>query len=112
MIDTFLNVVYDTDTAQAFGSRESAHIPSDKRWYRETLFCNRSGYWFLAGEGGSRTHYAVEPRSGERSGAAGIIPIGRMQALRWLAEIGHAAALRDFFADEKAYLQSEYNIDL
>lgn len=112
MIDTILNVVYDTETAQAFGTRESTCGLSDNRWYRETLFRNRSGYWFLGGEGGSRTHYAVERRTGERLGAAGIIPIGRMQAMHWLAEIGHVAALREFFVCEKEYLQNEYDLNL
>jgi hypothetical protein len=112
MKDTILNVVYDTDTAHAFGTREDNRHRSDDRWYRETLFRNRSGYWFLAGEGGRLTRYAVETPGGERRGSAGIIPIGRMQAMHWLARIGHVSALRDFFGGEKQYLKNEYQISL
>lgn len=112
MIDTILNVVYDTDTAQAFGSRESDSNPADPEWYRETLYRNASGYWFLAGEGGSRSRFAVEDNTPGRTGSAGIIPLGQSQAMHWLAETGHVSALRDLFMHEKAYLQSEYGLML
>jgi hypothetical protein len=112
MIDTILNVVYDTDTAHMFGSRESDCNPDDPAWYRETLYRNASGYWFLAGEGGSRSRFAVEDTTSGRTGSAGIIPLGESQAMHWLAETGHVSALRERFMHEKAYLQSEYNLTL
>ena len=112
MIDTILNVVYDTDTAQVFGTRANDRNPADPAWYRETLYRNTSGYWFLAGEGGSRSRFAVEASVGRRSGSAGIIPLGQSQAMHWLAETGHVSALRDLFMHEKAYLLSEFNLTL
>jgi hypothetical protein len=112
MIDTILNVVYDTETADRFGTRESAHPPSDPRWFRESLYRNASGYWFLAGRGGSRSRFATENSTGGRFGSAGIVPIGRSQAMHWLAETGNIAVLRDLFMEEKSYLQSEFNLKL
>ena len=112
MIDTILNVVYDTTTAQQFGNRESTHRPSDPRWFREGLYRKASGYWFLAGQGGSRSRFAVENSTDGRIGSAGIVPIGHSQAMHWLAETGNVAVLRDLFMGEKAYLQSEFNINL
>lgn len=112
MIDTILNVVYDTDTAQAFGIRESDCAPTDPEWYRETLYRNTSGYWFIAGEGGSCSRFAVEEAARGRTGSAGIIPLGQSQAMHWLAETGNVSALRDRFMHEKAYLQSEYDLKL
>ena len=112
MIDTILNVVYDTDTAHEYGSRESDCNPDDPAWYRETLYRNSSGYWFLAGEGGSRSRFAVEDTARGRTGSAGIIPLGQSQAMHWLAETRHISALRDLFMQEKAYLQSEYDLRL
>ena len=110
MIDTILNVVYDTETANAFGTRQSDCAASDPQWYQETLYRHPQGYWFLAGEGGSRSHYAVEDSQGNRSGSSGIIPIGRSRAMRWLAETGNEAVLREYFGNEKEYIAKEYNI--
>jgi hypothetical protein len=111
MMDTILNVVYDTTTAQHFGNRESAYLPSDPRWFRESLYRNASGYWFIAGQGGSRSLFAVENSTDGRSGSAGIIPIGHSQAMHWLAETGNKAVLRDLFLEEKDYLQSEFDLN-
>jgi hypothetical protein len=110
--DDILNVVYDTETAESFGSRESGGPPSNPFWYKEILYRNLSGYWFLAGEGGSQSHYAIEDRNLNRFGAAGIIPIGRSRAMQWLAETGKVTALREFFPDEKEYIENEYNLKL
>ena len=110
MIETILNVVYDTNNAQSFGTVESGYPLSDNRWYQETLFRNKSGYWFLYGEGGSQTRFATERTGGERTGSRGIIPIGQMQAMHWLARIGHVDALRELFAGEKRYLENEYRL--
>ena len=112
MIDTFLNVVYDTTTAQQFGNRESTCLPSDPRWFREGLYRNASGYWFLDSQGGSRSRFAVEASTDGRKGPAGIVPIGHSLAMRWLAETGNVAVLRNLFFEEKAYLQSEFNLNL
>jgi hypothetical protein len=112
MIDTILNVVYDTATAQTFGSRESGHSTSDPYWFKEILYCNHSGYWFLAGEGGSKSRYAVEDQNNQRSGSSGIIPIGRSQAMHWLAETGRVTVLREFFKDEEDYIEVKYNLKL
>ena len=112
MIDTILNVVYDTTTAQHFGHRESTYRSTDPRWFREGLYRNASGYWFLAGQGGSRSRFAVENSTDGRTGSAGILPVGHSRAMRWLAETGNVAVLRDLFFEEKAYLQSEFNLNL
>ncbi len=112
MKDTILRVVYDTTTAHHFGDRESTRSRSDPRWFQEGLYRNASGYWFLAGQGGSRSRFAVENTTDGRTGSTGIVPIGHSQAMRWLAETGNVAVLRDLFEEEAAYLQSEFNLNL
>ncbi len=113
MVETILNVVYDTRTAAYFGKRESKCEPPDPAWFEETLYRNQSGYWFIAGAGGSGSRFAVEYRAYGRLGSAGIIPIGRKQAMAWLAESNdHLDVLKKYFLDEKAYLREHYNIQI
>ncbi len=113
MKDCILNVVYDTRTAEAFAELESDCEPPDPSWFHETLYRNKSGYWFLAGAGGSRSRFAVEYLGFGRLGAAGIIPIGRRQAMAWLVASGnHIDVLRDHFMDENVYLKDHHGIEL
>jgi len=112
MKDTILNVVYDTDTADNFGSRVHSGDRSAQEYFEEGLYRNKSGYWFIAGWGGNRTRFAVETTPGRRCGGAGIIPIGCQAAMNWLAENGNVQALRNLFPTQKEYLKETYGLRL
>lgn len=112
MRDTILNVVYDTETAELFGILESSEAPADDRWFREGLYRNRSGYWFLAGEGGSKSKYVVETPEGHRMGSKLIIPIGSSRALDWLITTGKIDAVRRHFGHEREYIHERYGLNL
>jgi hypothetical protein len=76
-------VRYDSDKAALLGETEHG-FRSDFGWYRECLYKTpRSGRYFLSGEGGPRSHYAVSTRPGEWSGGERIVPLTEADALAW-----------------------------
>lgn len=78
--------VYNTDTAKKVGNWHNNHYPGDFDWVAEELYQKRTGEFFLEGEGGPRTRYAVsEGQNSWRSGAK-IIPLTWKAARAWAEE--------------------------
>ena len=74
---------YDTDTAREVASCSHGDGPRDFRYYCETLYCKRSGEYFLAGEGGPMTKYRRTTGQNSWSGGEGIIPLTYEEARDW-----------------------------
>jgi len=72
---------YDTDTAKLVGSFESGYI-GDFDWMDEKLYQKATGEFFLAGEGGARTHWSRRTIDGY-SGGSGILPLTLDEAREW-----------------------------
>mgnify|MGYP007122074196 CR=1 FL=1 len=76
--------VYDTEKAKRLGS--------DGKWDRsfsawsETLYQKRTGEFFLHGEGGPATKYAVSIGQNMWSGSEKIIPLSPAKAREWAEE--------------------------
>lgn len=81
------NKVYDTDKAQFLGS--DGNGDGFSRW-REELYQKRTGEFFLHGEGGPMTRYAVSVSDNSWSGGEKIIPLSMEAARKWAEE--HLAA--------------------
>ena len=79
------NRVYDTDKARQVGEPWSpAGLgPSDIDWYEETLYCKRTGDYFLHGEGGPRTRYARAYGQSGWTGGERIMPLSYDEAREW-----------------------------
>ena len=75
--------LYDTTTAREVASCSHGDGPRDFRYYSETLFRKRTGEYFLAGEGGPMTHYAVSTGQNSWSGGEKIIPLTYSEATEW-----------------------------
>ena len=75
--------MYNTDTARKVASCEHGEGPRDFRYYYETLYCKRTGEYFLAGEGGPMTKYSVSTGQNSWRGGEKIIPLTYEQALAW-----------------------------
>lgn len=84
--------MYDTETAKEVASCYHGDGPRDFRHYSETLYRKRTGEYFLAGEGGPMTHYAVSTGQNSWSGGEKIIPLTYKEATEW--------AEREMDADE------------
>ena len=75
---------YDTDKATAIGSSASCEGRGDFRHWEATLYKTpRSGRYFLAGEGGPMSRFAVSQGIGSWSGGDGIHPMTEAEAFEW-----------------------------
>lgn len=84
--------LYDTTTAREVASCYHGDGPRDFRHYSESLYKKRTGEYFLAGEGGPMSHYAVTVGQNSWSGGEKIIPLTYKEATEW--------AEREMDADE------------
>ena len=75
----------DTDTAKKLGE-DSYSNPGDFQYWVETLYRTKSGKYFLHGEGGAMTKYAVCVSQNEWSSGEKIIPLDLDSAQRWAEE--------------------------
>lgn len=73
---------YDTETAKAVGY-DSYSNPSDFSWWCETLYRKNTGEFFLHGEGGPMSRYAVSAGQNEWSGGEMITPLTVEAAQAW-----------------------------
>lgn len=73
--------VYDTDTARHIGWWENEQ--SDLDYVQETLYCKRTGEYFLYGEGGARTKYSTMQGANSWSSGEMIIPLTYDAAREW-----------------------------
>ena len=77
--------LYDTETAKLLGE-DSYSNPGDFQYWVETLYRTKSGKYFLHGEGGALTKYAVCVAQNECSGGEKIIPLDLDSAQKWAEE--------------------------
>jgi len=75
--------MYDTETAKEVASCYHGDGPRDFRHYSESLYKKRTGEYFLAGEGGPMSHYAVTVGQNSWSGGEKIIPLTYSEATEW-----------------------------
>lgn len=79
------NKVYDTSTAREVG-RDSYSNPRDFHHWKETLYCKRTGEYFLHGAGGPMSRYSVQVEQNSWSGGEKIIPLSYANARQWAEE--------------------------
>lgn len=74
---------YDTETAKAVGTYANGGGWRDFTHYEETLYLKKTGEFFLYGEGGPMTHYAVTIERNCWSGGEKITPLTEHEARKW-----------------------------
>jgi hypothetical protein len=74
---------YDTETADIVASDQANCAVNDFNFCRERLHLKTTGEYFLHGEGGPMTKYAVMASDNSRSGGENIIPLTRAEAMNW-----------------------------
>ncbi len=79
------NKVYDTSTAREIGCNSYSN-PRDFHYWCETLYCKRTGEYFLHGEGGSMSRYSEQIEQNSWSGGEKIIPLSYENARKWAEE--------------------------
>jgi len=95
--------VYDTDKARNLGS-DSYSYSGDFHHWAETLYQKRTGEFFLYGEGGPMTKYAVSCGQNQWSGGEKILPLDVEAARQWAEEHLEAEDYEEIFGlpDEDA----------
>ena len=89
---------YDTETAEYIASTGFGYS-GDFRYWSEDLYKTEKGNWFIAGEGGPLTRYAVSTGDGT-SGSERIIPLSKQEVLEWLESANKPEILEKFFPDD------------
>lgn len=92
------NKVYDTNKATEIGTWESGRW-GDLDHVAETLYQKRTGEFFLHGEGGPQTKYAMSVGQGNWSGSEQIIPLAWENAREWAESHLEAKAYEKAFGE-------------
>ena len=92
------NKVYDTNKATEVGTWESGRW-GDFDHVAETLYQKRTGEFFLHGEGGAQTKYAISVGQGNWSGSEQIIPLTWESAREWAESHLEADAYEKAFGE-------------
>lgn len=74
---------YDTETARAVADYANNGNWRDFTHFEETLYQKKTGEFFLYGEGGPMTRYAVAIEQNCMSGGRKIIPLTIKDAQKW-----------------------------
>lgn len=74
---------YDTETATYLGSDCAECSVTDFSFWREELYQKRTGEFFLAGEGGPMTRYAVRVEQNGWRGGERVMPLSFDEARDW-----------------------------
>jgi hypothetical protein len=90
---------YNTATAQRVAKWDNNYPLNDSGYEEETLFLTTKGSWFLDGEGGASSKYAVPIGSNERGGSGKITALTPTSAREWLEERQELRALEEFFLE-------------
>ena len=90
---------YDTDTATEIAEWSNGLGRSDCSNCTETLYRTSKGNWFLVGEGGGDSRYAV-PYGNGRLGGEAIRPLTPEDAKEWLEDHEKVDALEEHFSAE------------
>lgn len=91
--------LYDTDTAKELGVDSYGQGSRDFQHWSETLYQKRTGEFFIYGEGGPMTKYAVSCGQNQWSGGEKIIPLTYQAAQKWAEEHLDADEYQQIFGD-------------
>lgn len=78
--------VYDTETAKECGRWSNMEDYGNFSQFSETLYRKKTGEFFLYGEGGPMTKYAVAEGSNSWRGGSRIMPMSFHEARAWSEE--------------------------
>ena len=75
--------LYDTDTARKVGECSHGGGRRDFHYFEETLYCKRTGEYYLYGWGGPASRYARQIEQNSWSSGEQIIPLTYVKAKEW-----------------------------
>ena len=90
--------LYDTDTAKSLGYAYHGSS-NDFAYWCETLYKKRTGEFFLHGEGGPHSRYAVSQSENTWGGGEKIIPLSYKAAQEWAIQHLDADEYQEIFGE-------------
>ena len=100
------NRKYDTETARECGAWTDGKGWRDFSHVEETLYCKRTGEYFLHGQGGPASRYAESAGQNSWSGGSRLIPLTYESAREWgeehLSTDAYEAEFGEVVEDESA----------
>jgi hypothetical protein len=94
-------ILYDTEKAEEIFSWENHYSRMDFDFVAEVLYRTPKGNFFLVGEGGPMSKYAVPAGSNATSGSSdNITPISKEQAITWLENHEGDEKILELFPEE------------
>jgi hypothetical protein len=91
--------VYNTETAEAVYSWDNGHYAGDFKQCEETLYRTKKGVFFLYGEGGPMSKYAVPVGNNARGYGSDIEVMTDNEAVLWLESKNAISAIEKLFPD-------------
>lgn len=91
--------VYDTEKATMLAEYSNGRFRNDFSYVNEELYVTAKGNYFLYGEGGPMTKYAVSCGSNSWGGSSDIFALSEKGAYNWLVENGETEAIEKYFSD-------------
>ena len=91
--------LYSTETAKELGSWSNMADVRDFHQFVETLYRKKTGEFFLYGEGGPMTKYAVAEGSNSWRGGSRIMPLSFQEARKWAEEKLQADEYESIFGE-------------
>jgi hypothetical protein len=88
--------LYNTETAKCIGEASYGYSGDFNR-YEEELYLTKSGKYFLHGEGGPMSKYAVSSGQNSWSGGEKIIVMSRESAMKWAEQNMSADEYTQYF---------------
>jgi hypothetical protein len=90
---------YNTDTATHICDTSNGLPNGDFQAENSDLYVTKNRAYFVAGSGGASTRFSRKTGQNEWGGGAGIIPLGRYEALAECERHGIPEEIEEFFAD-------------
>lgn len=78
--------VYNTETATCVGEWSNGYFGNDYKYESEDLYQKKNGEFFLYGEGGAMSSYAVSSGNNSWTGSQQIKPMTSKEAYDWAME--------------------------
>ncbi len=105
--------VYDTETAKELGIWSNMSDYGNFAQFSETLYRKKTGEFFLHGEGGPMTKYAVAEGSNSWRGGERIMPLSFGGARKWAEEHLDGSEYESIFgavAEDTSRIQACYSL--
>jgi len=94
-------VVYDTEKAEVIHDWWNGHSTTDFSYCSEVLYKTKKGNFFLCGDGGPMSKYAVAlGNNSTGSSSDNITPLSKEQAIAWLEHHGGDEKILELFPDD------------